>query len=71
MIFSGAKKLGESGYWTLTSLTPPELTPALKAGNKGVKLGIIEGESKQEVTPVVMEVITMIHIIKKYYSIVF
>ena len=57
-VISGAKQLGESGYWTLTSLTPPEPTPAMKAGSKGVKQSG-EGEGKRVSileAPVVMEV---------------
>ena len=57
---AGAKQLGESGYWTLSSLAPPEPTPAMKAGSKVVKQGVEgEGDGKRVSildTPVVMEV---------------
>ena len=53
---TGAKLLGESGYWTLTSVTPPEFTPAMRAGSKGVKpgyetdSGLADASSGMEVT---------------------
>ena len=49
---TGAKQLGESGYWTLTTLAPPEPTPAMKAGNKA---SVDEHNSFLE-PPVAMEV---------------
>lgn len=59
---TGAKELGETGYWTLTSLTPPEPTPAMKAGSGGVKLGVEEEDTKRVGVldpPVVMEVMVL------------
>lgn len=60
VMYIGAKQLGESGYWTLTSLTPPDPVSAMKSGSKGVKPSM-EGEGKRVSvmdTPIVMEVIT-------------
>ncbi|CAI8045821.1 Cysteine-rich protein 2-binding protein, partial [Geodia barretti] len=56
---SGAKQLGESGYWTLSSVTPPDFSPAMRTSTRTIRHPLLETEGKAagaHETSVAMEV---------------